>query len=520
MSQDYLGLFDTPPSHKQKRFSIAVIGLLLAIFIAASAVRDIQLGEIDAFVPMIDTATTLIDLITATLIYVQAAVFRSRALNVLASGYLFTAAILIPHALTFPGAFAPEGLLGAGVSTTAWLYIFWRASVPIAVILYVVLKWRESAEPAGTERAAVGVIWGILAAVALAGALTLLATAGQDLLPPLYVNRSEANYPNIMGVVFVLVALFLVAAPMLLWRRTSVLDLWLLVVLAAWLVQTLFLTTLRGRFTVTWYTAIIVVLLSHVFLMIALIAESSRLYARLALATAMQNREREARLMSLDGVTAAIAHEVAQPLSAVILNATAGVNWLTRDRPETEKALSAMRDTIKDGQRTFDVIKSIRATFAKGPRVATEFNLNDLVRETAALRRTELESANITLELDLDPGVAPVSADRVQLQRVLVNLFTNAIESLGASPRRRRQIVIRSRPHGRRDVLLEISDTGIGIAPDQIEHIFDAFFTTKATGTGLGLSLCRTIVEEHGGRLWASRGEKHGAVFHIQLPQS
>ncbi len=133
MLQDNLGLFDTPPSRKQVRFSFAIIGLLFAVLVLTSAVRDVRLGQVNAFIPMIDATTALIDLITATLLYVQATVFRSRALNVLASGYVFTALILIPHALTFPGAFAPDGLLGAGVSTTAWLYIFWRASVPIAV---------------------------------------------------------------------------------------------------------------------------------------------------------------------------------------------------------------------------------------------------------------------------------------------------------------------------------------------------------------------------------------------------
>ena len=189
-------------------------------------------------------------------------------------------------------------------------------------------------------------------------------------------------------------------------------------------------------------------------------------------------------------------------------------------RPNVEKAIAALRATIDAGQRTFDVIKSIRAMFAKEPGAATEFSLNDLVRETASLLDRELAGDKVSLELELDEALPPVLADRVQMQRVLVNLFTNAIESLDATHGRPRRIAIRSAPLNGQDVLLEVSDTGIGIAPEQMARIFDAFFTTKATGTGLGLSLCRTIVEEHGGRLWASPGNEHGATFHLRLPRS
>ena len=154
--------------------------------------------------------------------------------------------------------------------------------------------------------------------------------------------------------------------------------------------------------------------------------------------------------------------------------------------------------------------------FAKGPGLATEFSLNELVRETAALMDRELAGGKVSVQLALDETLPPVRADRVQMQRVLVNLMTNAIESLGAIRRRGRRIAIRSAALDGA-VLLEVSDNGTGITPEEMPHIFDAFFTTKATGTGLGLSLCRTIVEEHGGRLWASQ-EPNGATFHLQLP--
>jgi signal transduction histidine kinase len=478
------------------------------------------LGQINAFIPMIDSVTTLVDLIIATLLYVQASVFRSRALTALASGFVFTALILVPHALTFPGAFAPGGLLGAGTSTTAWLYMFWRAALPVAVILYVLFNRSDVSALPAMERQSASIPWGIFAATALAAAATLLATAGHDWLPVLYLNRSDANYANFLKVSAVNLIVFVAAMVMLLRKQRSVLDMWLLVVLSAWLVQTLLLQSLQSRFTANWYFAVVVVLLSHLFLMLALIAEYSRLYARLALSTAVRNREREARLMSMDGVTAAISHEVGQPLTAVSLSASAGLHWLTQPRPDILKAITSLRSISEDSKRTFDVIRSIRAMFRKGLEPATEFNLNDLVRETASLRQREFASAKIALELSLDEALPPIRADRVQLQRVLVNLFTNAVESLVATRRRTRRIAVRTMLLNGKDVLLEMSDTGIGIAPEEMEHIFDAFFTTKATGTGLGLALCRTIVEEHGGHLWATPNDQTGAVFHLQLPRS
>jgi signal transduction histidine kinase len=523
---DHLGLFDTPPDPGEIRLSLVVVGVLFALLLVILPLRAIQLAEVPAFIPVIDSIMLVGELITATLLYAQASVFRSRALTVLATGFLAAALLLIPHALTFPGAFGPHGLLGAGVNSTAWIASIRRAAFPISIILYVLVQRRESVTTAGMDRPGPSVAEGMVVGLVLALAVTVLATTGHELLPPYFIDRTRLSYSHALSYQFLLFVLFVIATAMLFRSRRSVLDMWLLVALAGWLAETMLVLTLQSRFTAGWYGLFFLTLLSHLVVMLALIAESNRLYARLALSTAAQRREREARVMSMEMVTAAIGHEVGQPLAAVSLNASAALSWLSKSRPDISKAMSSVRAISENSKRTFDVIKSIRTMFSKGPGPAIDFSINELVLETAAAMDRELASAKVVLDLGLDDSLPLIRADRVQIQRVLVNLVTNAIEALGPirgrtrliSQTPTRRITIRSAISGGQEVQLDISDTGPGINDDELEQIFDPFYTTKASGTGLGLALCRSIVEDHRGRLWASGREESGATFHLTLP--
>jgi signal transduction histidine kinase len=517
MSQDHLGLFDTPPDRREVRFGVAVVALLFAAFVVILPIGGTHLGETVAFMASVDSIIFVGELIIATLLYSQAAIFRSRSLTILASGYVFLALLQIPHVLTFPGAFSTEGLLNAGVSSTAWLSTIRRIAFPLVIILYGVFYQPDRPAPPEPAQNSPKIMTGLVAAVALAAAATSLALGGHDFLPPLFTNRGDAVYANVAIVNASTIALTIVAIALLSLRRKSVLDMWLLVALAAWLIQSLLNLPLRARFTVGWYSLYTMMLISHLVVLLALIAEVNRLYARLALATAARNRERDAQRMSMDAVAAAISHEVGQPLAAVSLNASAGLSWLTLAPPNVAKAIESLHAISDSGKRSFDVLKSIRAMFAKKPGWASELDLNELVLERVTSLERELAAARVSLHLSLEEQLPPLLANRVQLQHVVDNLIANAIDSLNSTRDRRRRISVRSSLSDH-SVLLEVTDNGAGISEKDTWHVFDAFQGSDSNGNGIRLALCRTIVEEHGGRIWASQGDAAGATYHVKLP--
>jgi signal transduction histidine kinase len=516
VSHAHLGLFDTPPDQRQIRLGVAIVVLLYLASLPVLVVGGVRLPEVGPFIPTVDAIMFVGEVITATLLYSQASVFRSQALAILGAGYLYTALLLIPHALTFPGAFSRTGLLGAGVNTTAWIAILRYPAFAIAVILYAHFKRVDSTAPPETEGSAPNIAAHIAAAILLAGAATMLAASGS--LPPFMVDHARVIQSQVIAYQATLSAFWVAAMVMLLRRRTSVLDLWLLVALAGWLLQSLLNMVEEGRFTVAWYWFYAITLFAHLVVMLALVTESTWLYARLALSMAASNREREVRLMSIDALAAAISHEIGQPLSAVATHQSASLKWLTAERPNVDRAIKSLRGAIEAESLAIDVIKSVRTTFARRTGVRTAVDLAELAHATAPLLESELASAGVALTFALGETTPTVLADRVQLQLVLINLLTNAIEAHLATADRPRNIAIRLAAQKDRGVVLEVSDNGAGMTREDMARAFDPFFTTKSNGAGLGLSLCRIVVEAHGGRIWASRGEDHGATFHVELP--
>jgi signal transduction histidine kinase len=205
-------------------------------------------------------------------------------------------------------------------------------------------------------------------------------------------------------------------------------------------------------------------------------------------------------------------------LAAIVANANAGLRWLARAEPDLDEVHSALGRIIKDGHRAGDVIVSIRSMFQKDRCQMSPVKVNDLVGEVLALVHGELESHQISGQNEVADGLPRVMAERVQLQQVLLNLVTNAIEAMSSIADRERVLAVRSRVCEPYHVLITVEDSGTGIDPSQIDRIFDPFFTTKAQGMGMGLSICRSIIESHGGRLWASARSPHGSMFCVKLP--
>jgi signal transduction histidine kinase len=227
---------------------------------------------------------------------------------------------------------------------------------------------------------------------------------------------------------------------------------------------------------------------------------------------------RVSRHTTAGAMAASIAHEINQPLAALVTNGGIGLRLLDNAHSDLGEVRDVLENMIDDGHRAGRIIAGIRAMFAKDQREITPVKIGDLIREVVTLMNRELERHRVSLKLDLHHELPLLKADRVQLQQVLVNLITNAAEAMSSSKNHDRSLIVRSQPLGDGDVLITVEDTGPGIDFDNLDRIFDAFFTTKSHGMGLGLSICRSIIQAHGGRLWVTPRMPNGSIFHIKLP--
>jgi len=242
-----------------------------------------------------------------------------------------------------------------------------------------------------------------------------------------------------------------------------------------------------------------------------------RKQAEEALHQAQADLARFSRVITMGELTASLAHEVNQPIAAAVTDAKTCLRWLGGDTPNLEEARETAARMVKDATRAAEIVSRIRLLFKKGTAERELVDMNEVVREMIVLLRNETIRYSVAVRTELAPGLPQVMGDRVQLQQVVMNLIINSLEAMkdgdGA-----RELIIKSQPADKGRLTISLSDTGVGLPQKQAEQIFDAFFTTKLDGTGMGLSISRSIVESHGGRLWATANSPQGASFHLSLP--
>jgi PAS domain S-box-containing protein len=226
------------------------------------------------------------------------------------------------------------------------------------------------------------------------------------------------------------------------------------------------------------------------------------------------------RVATMGQLMASIAHEVRQPIAAVVTNAQAGLNWLGAQPPDLEEVRQTLGCINRDGMRAGDVIGRIRALIKKAPSRKEELEINEAVLEVVALTRAEVSKSGVSVRTQLAEGLPVIRADRVQLQQVILNLIVNAVEAMSGVGEGARELLINTGRDSSNGVLISLRDSGPGLDPKGLDRLFEAFYTTKAQGMGLGLAISRSIIEAHGGRLWASANVPRGAVFQFTVPAS
>ena len=515
-------------SRAQRRFALAIVFLLAAAFLITAPFAAVPLLHTDAFIPAYETALFVEDAITAALLFAQFAILRLPSLLLLGAGYLFTGLIVIPHMLVFPGLFTPTGLLGAGPSSAAWLYVAWHVGFPLAVIVYAFMN-DEQPLAMTPSTAWSAIIVSIAATLALVLAFTWLSTSGATLLPQVIAgDRRTSSFPYISGSVWLLAVIALV----LLWwrRRRTVIELWLVVVLFAWVGEIALSVVLAPvRFSVGFYAGRLYGVIAASIVLIVLLSQTTALYARIARAIATERRVRERRLSEMEAmlshlsrvsdlghVVTSLIHEVNQPLAAIGNYLSALQRLATMG--DQEKVVTTIEKTLGQSERAREIIRRLREFVAKREIDRRPEPFAPTVEDAIAVAQAATGRTGVEIETALEPPAAMVVIDRIQIQQVLVNLIRNASEAMAESESPRRHLTIASRPLGPEKLEISIADTGPGLPPALREKLFQPFVTTKATGMGVGLSICRFIIEAHGGRLQVADNAGRGTVFSFTLP--
>jgi signal transduction histidine kinase len=539
-----------PAGSRDLRLCFALIGISVVFFFICVPYARHPMEPSPAFVAVYNAVSTLNDLTTAIILFGQFSILRSRALLLLAGGYLFASVISVVQLLTFPGMLAATGLLGAHAQTALWLCIFWHGGFPIILMCYALLQ-SSTSEIVTPPRIAIALA--VIAVFGVVLACWFAATWGAEkarMLPPLLDENGFTpgqRVINLADIILVLGAFVLLSAR----ARGRLLNLWLMVVMAYWLCDIALSSYLNGgRYDLGFYAGRVYGALAASFVLAVLILENSRLYRRLAiiaghlkeraaellganetLRNEIANRERAeewlrqaqselarvSRMNAMGELTSSLAHEVNHPIGAMMINAETCLRWLSRDAPNVEKARAVVGMIVKDGTRAAETVTRMRRLFDKGVPLHESVDVNDVIREMTILLRGEATRHGVSIRTEHIEDLSQVAGDRAQLKQVLMNLMINGIEAM-SDAEGTRELTIKSRRSEDGQFMVSVSDTGVGLPPLPANQIFNAFFTTKPHSIGMGLAISRSIIEEHGGRLWATNNSLRGANFHLAFP--
>jgi len=520
--QDFPLIIATMPATGRQR-AIAV-GIIILLTVAGGVIApfaSIQLARVDAFIPVLQTVLSVVDFITATLLFAQFSIQPQRALLALASGYIFSGSFAFLQTLAFPGAYAPAGLIGDELNTPGWFFVLWHITFPTAILVYALSK--DSIEvatlPGRSTMTTVGIT--VASVLAVTAGLAWIVTAKAEYFPSLYsANQTlQTRFANQINA-----ALWLwgaTALAVLFARRRTILDLWLMVTLLAWMPNFLVAAIASSvRFSIGWYAARCFVLIGSCMLLSVLLIETMFLYSRLASAIILQRRERTNRLLSVDAVTAAFAHELRTPLGAIALNASTAISKLRSNPPELEEMDDILNDIESESYRAAAIISSMRELTKKTTDRRALAHVEDVAWLVLRLLRYDLQINEVSVATEFQGNLPEVHLDSTQLQQVLLNLVKNAIDAMSSVVPEARRLRLTTSFDGHSTVLLSVQDSGPGIPVEVRERIFDPFFTTKSDGTGLGLAICFTVVESHGGKLRLVKSDSDGSIFELAMPVS
>jgi signal transduction histidine kinase len=535
-SDAFLATAPAPPA--AKRWALAICSASFVVFCALIPFARVSLPRIDAFVPIYDAIFALNNLLTAGGLLVGFSRSRLRGVLVLASGYLFTSLLALPHMLTFPGLLSSSGSIGVGPQTSAWLEALRHGVFPMFVICYVLLKRRETASAgAGADtrarvRSAAAVV---VAIICLAG---FLATAGHQLLPPIV---SGDRYTSAMiAVSSPILLLSLVTLAVLGWRRPySRLDLWLMVVICAWMFDVILRTIVNtGRFDVGFYAGHLYGLFAASIVPIVVLVEASRLYGGLdqALAVAEERntelaRSREElaqaqRLEAIGQLTGGVAHDFNNLLTVVIGN----LEMILDARGDRDRIERLAQSAIKAAQRGEHLVRQLLTYARRQISHPQTVDINQLIANVENLIR-RLIGEQIEVVTILSPDLAAVQIDTAQFETAILNLVINSRDAMAGGGRiiietreviLDRQHIIDPEAAPGPYVRIAVSDTGAGMTPAVLSRAFDPFFTTKEVGkgSGLGLSQVYGFVKTAGGHVEIRSEPGIGTTVEMYLPKS